>query len=98
MKGLRPFRSIPQTLRDWTRWMSEQEIPESEDITVTESQISDLQDYVTTSTIRSGYGVPTNVVQGNLGDLYLNLSGGANTTLYVKESGNPMTSTGWQAK
>ena len=98
MKGLRPFRQIPKTLREWSRWMSEQEIPEGEDIEITESQITDLQDYVTTSTIRSGYGVPTNVVQGNLGDLYLNLSGGTSTTLYVKETGGPMTSTGWVAK
>lgn len=95
--GLRPFRAIPQTLREWARWCREQEIPESSDITITESQISDLQDYITSTTIKSGYGSPENAVQGRIGNLYLRLDGGASTTLYVKESGAG-TDTGWIAK
>lgn len=46
--------------------------------------------------IRSGTGSPEAAVTGNPGDLYLNKSGGASTTLYVKESGTG--NTGWIAK
>ena len=95
--GLRPFRVVPKSLREWARWCREQQIPESSDITVTESQISDLQDYVTTTTIRSGVGTPEGSVHGNVGQLYLRLDGGTSTTLYVKESGAG-TNTGWVAK
>lgn len=28
MKGLKPFRTIPENILDWTRWMSEQTIPD----------------------------------------------------------------------
>lgn len=42
-------------------------------------------------------GSPEGVVTGNIGDLCINKSGGAGTTLYVKESGNG-TNTGWVAK
>ncbi len=47
--------------------------------------------------IRSGNGSPLNVVVANIGTLYRRLDGGANTTLYVKESGNGLA-TGWVAK
>ena len=47
--------------------------------------------------IRTGAGSPNTVVTGNIGDLYLNTSGGAGTTLYVKESGAG-TNTGWVGK
>ena len=47
--------------------------------------------------ISSGYGSPEGIIMGNIGHLYLNLSGGATTTLYVKETGNA-TKTGWVAK
>lgn len=40
--------------------------------------------------IYKGYGAPT--LAAGVGSLYQRLDGGANTTLYVKESG------GWQAK
>jgi hypothetical protein len=43
-----------------------------------------------------GYGSPQGVVTANIGSLYLNSSGGANTTLYVKETGSG--NTGWVAK
>ena len=76
--------------------MREQEIPESSDVTITESQISDLQDYVTTTTIKSGTGSPENNVYGSVGQIYLRTDGGTNTTLYVKESGTN-TNTGWAA-
>lgn len=45
----------------------------------------------------SGTGSPEGVTIGNVGDLYINKSGGAGTTLYVKETGNG-TNTGWVAK
>lgn len=44
-----------------------------------------------------GYGSPENVVVAKVGSLYLNLDGGANTTLWVKESGS-LVSSGWIAK
>jgi len=47
--------------------------------------------------IRTGAGSPNTVVTGNIGDLYLNTTGGASTTLYVKESGAG-TNTGWVGK
>lgn len=44
--------------------------------------------------ISAGTGSPEGVVTGSPGDLYVNVSGGAGTTLYVKESG-AATNTGW---
>ena len=44
-----------------------------------------------------GYGTPESVITAGIGSIYFNLSGGANTTLYVKESG-ANTGTGWVAK
>jgi hypothetical protein len=46
--------------------------------------------------VRWGTGSPEGVVTANPGTLYLNRSGGAATTLYVKESGTG--DTGWVAK
>lgn len=47
--------------------------------------------------IISGTGSPAGVVIANQGTLYLRTDGGAGTTLYVKESGNGLSS-GWVAK
>lgn len=47
--------------------------------------------------VSAGTGSPNSVVSGNPGDLYLNLGGGAGTTLYVKESG-ANSKTGWVGK
>lgn len=47
--------------------------------------------------VSTGTGAPNGSVVGSPGDMYLNKSGGAGTTLYVKESGSA-TSTGWVAK
>jgi hypothetical protein len=47
--------------------------------------------------ITIGSGSPNGVVVGSPPDLFLNLSGGASTTLYVKESGAE-TNTGWVGK
>lgn len=49
------------------------------------------------SKLLRGSGVPNSVVVGSIGDLFVRTDGGANTTLYVKESGNN-TNTGWVAK
>lgn len=46
--------------------------------------------------IYSGSGTPESVITAPMGSLYLNQSGGAGTTLYVKESGTG--NTGWVAK
>jgi hypothetical protein len=45
---------------------------------------------------RCGAGTPEGAVTAPVGSLYTNTSGGANTTLYVKESG--AGNTGWVAK
>ena len=47
--------------------------------------------------VLAGTGAPAGVVFGSPGDLYVNKSGGASTTLYVKESG-ANTTAGWVAK
>lgn len=47
-------------------------------------------------TITTGTGSPEGVVTAPTGSLYLNLSGGTSTTLYVKTSG--VGNTGWTAK
>lgn len=44
----------------------------------------------------SGTGSPETVLTAPIGSLYVNVSGGAGTTLYVKESGS--LATGWAAK
>lgn len=48
------------------------------------------------SSIRAGTGTPEGVITANVGSLFLRTNGGANTTLYVKESGTG--NTGWVAK
>lgn len=47
--------------------------------------------------VRAGAGSPEGSVAAPVGSLYMNRSGGASTTLYVKESGAG-SSTGWVAK
>lgn len=46
--------------------------------------------------IKSGTGSPEGAVIANVGTMYLRSDGGANTTLYIKESGTG--NTGWIAK
>lgn len=46
--------------------------------------------------IYKGYGSPENAVSAGIGSIYQNLSGGANTSIYIKESGTGAT--GWIAK
>jgi hypothetical protein len=48
------------------------------------------------SGIYSGTGSPLNVLVAPVGSLYRRTDGGANTTLYVKESGTDAS--GWVAK
>jgi hypothetical protein len=45
----------------------------------------------------TGVGSPAGVVAAPVGSIYLNLSGGSSTTLWVKESGGSTTS-GWTGK
>ena len=56
------------------------------------SKVTDLKGF-----LYSGAGSPNGVVTASPPALYLNRSGGAGTTLYVKESGTN-TNTGWVAK
>jgi hypothetical protein len=51
----------------------------------------------TMTNVSSGAGSPEGVVPGSPGDFYTNTTGGAGTTLYVKETGVG-TTTGWVAK
>jgi hypothetical protein len=46
--------------------------------------------------IRGGTGSPNGVVAASVGALWIRTDGGANSTLYVKESGTGTT--GWVAK
>lgn len=46
--------------------------------------------------VRWGAGSPEGVVEAPPGTVYLNVGGGAGTTLYVKETGSGKT--GWAAK
>ena len=58
---------------------------------------SKLDHYVTSSVfITSGAGSPEAAVTAPVGSLFIRTDGGANTTLYVKESGSG--NTGWVAK
>jgi len=47
-------------------------------------------------TLLQGTGSPEGVVTANIGSIYLNMSGGASTTLYIKTTG--VGNTGWTAK
>jgi hypothetical protein len=47
--------------------------------------------------IHIGSGAPENNETGSVGHLFLRTDGGANTSVYVKESGTD-TKTGWVAK
>lgn len=49
-------------------------------------------------TITSGPGSPESLILAVQGSLYLRTDGGAATSLYVKETGNGATRTGWVAK
>lgn len=62
------------------------------ELTRLETLISALNDRV-----KWGTGTPESAVPAKIGTAFLRLDGGANTTLYVKESGDG-TNTGWIAK
>jgi len=94
--SLRPPREMFKDLVDFARWCKAQTILVEDEISITESQVSDLGDYVTTTQIKTGQGTPEGAVKGSVSNLYLRTDGGTNTTLYVKESGNE-TLTGWVA-
>lgn len=53
-------------------------------------------DMTLTPSVRWGSGTPLNVVVAPVGSLFIRTNGGANTTLYVKETG--VDATGWVAK
>lgn len=51
---------------------------------------------ISTASIKAGANSPEGAITANVGSLFLRTNGGANTTLYVKESGTG--NTGWVAK
>ena len=55
-----------------------------------------LQLLLGANVIRYGTGTPEGAVTAPIGTLYINRSGGASTTLYVKTTGTG--NTGWTAK
>lgn len=44
----------------------------------------------------SGYGTPEGAVKANVGSIFMRLDGGANTSIYIKETGSD--GNGWTAK
>ena len=62
----------------------------------TQDWMSKLKDALD-ARFKHGTGSPEGVVVADIGCQYTNLSGGASTTLWVKESGNGLA-TGWIAK
>lgn len=86
--SLKPFRVLPNSLAEWARWCKDQSVhPED---------LGTFTGVVTGSNILRGSGSPEGVVSATPGALYTNTSGGASTTLYVKESGTGAF--GWVAK
>ena len=60
-------------------------------------EIKEVKDLLAKLPIFYGIGSPEGVIRANKGSIYLNLSGGSSTTLYVKESGEDDKS-GWIGK
>lgn len=84
-----PWESLPPTLQG-----DEQVRRFFDDIRQVLTKLYLLAEHVN---LHVGAGSPETVVSAYVGSLYLRLDGGANTTLYVKESGAG-TNTGWIAK
>lgn len=62
-------------------------------------QIKDCKNALINLPILWGRGTPESSVRAKLGTLYLNISGGASTTLYVKETEQTTDdAVGWVAK
>lgn len=59
-------------------------------------QLLELRRLVSESAVLRGKGSPQGIVAANPGTLYIDPSGGANATLWVKETGTGKT--GWAAK
>jgi len=71
-----------------------------EGLTEMNRQLRELYDNVAgdarTIRVYKGFGTPESAVSAGIGSLFQRLDGGANTTLYVKETGTG--DTGWVAK
>lgn len=63
-----------------------------------DARIRQLQGHIVAleAALQSGTGSPETVVAADVGALYVDVAGGAGTTLYVKESGTG--NVGWAAK
>jgi hypothetical protein len=66
------------------------------EITDINNELLSLQNQIDALPLKTGIGNPNGFVTASPGTLYLNSSGGATTTLWVKESGTG--DTGWIAK
>ena len=51
MSGLKPFRVIPEDIREWTRWMKAQTIPEETTTTTTTTVVTTVTKYKTSDTV-----------------------------------------------
>lgn len=88
-----PYRLICKTSSGTIVFAEDQSFQESFSVNPLGSIISLTNNAVT---IMSGTGSPQSVVTAIVGSMYLRVDGGANTTLYIKESGTG--NTGWVAK
>ena len=68
----------------------------SADLDMNSNNISNVGTITANSSVTGGTGSPEGVLTAAIGSLYTRTDGGANTTLYVKESG--AGNTGWAAK
>ena len=66
------------------------------DLDMNSNNINNVGTITTNAYVTGGAGSPEGVLTGVVGTLYTRTDGGANTTLYVKESG--VGNTGWVAK
>lgn len=80
-----PERVNPKTVEETRRWL-QQEL----------DKISNALGIINERKVMSGNGSPASAVAAPPGSLYVDLAGGAGTTLYVKESA--YDDTGWVAK
>jgi hypothetical protein len=62
-----------------------------------DTEIKDIKQALSLFEVYRGKGSPEGEVKGSIGALYINLDGGASTTLYIKESDDKKT-TGWVEK
>ena len=71
--SLKPFRNIPETIIEWTRWIREQSIPDP------------VSDTILTGTAIFNGTTPTSVSLDEDGDYSIFIDGGIGETFWVTE-------------